>query len=299
MPKKLLYPQYWLIWCGVFVLRLLVLLPFSWQLALGRALGVLIYWLAKNRRHFAKVNIDLCFREKSAQERAKILKDSFKCAGMGIMEALTAWFMSERRFNKIPFHWQGEAYYQDLLKKGHGIIAVGGHFTCLEISGRFFGERIPVCLVYKASHNPVFEYIVSTSRKRYIKAIISHKNIKEMIQHLQKNEVVWYAPDQDFGRTRSVWVPWFNVPAATITGVSTLAKKSGALVVPVYFRRLKNGGYVAESTDALENFPSGDPAQDAARWQKLLEDFVRKYPEDYLWGHRRFKTRPEGHPSIY
>lgn len=297
--NKFLYPRYWPTWCGIFILRLLVLLPFSWQLFLGRGLGLVFYCFIKNRRHIAKVNIDLCFPEKSAKERHKILKSSFICAGMGVMEALTAWFMSDRRFKKIPFRWEGQEYYQDLLKNGHGIIALGGHFTCLEICGRFFGERIPVCLVYKASRNPLFEYIVSRARKRYIKAIIRHKNINEMITHLQKNEVVWYAPDQDFGRIRSVWVPWFNVPAATITGVSTLAKKSGALVVPVYFRRDPQGGYVGESTNALSNFPSADEVKDAECWQKLLEDFVKKYPEDYLWGHRRFKTRPEGRATVY
>jgi Kdo2-lipid IVA lauroyltransferase/acyltransferase len=299
MPKHLRYPKYWPLWLGFGILRLLVLLPYSWQLTLGRGLGSLLYYLLPKRRHIAAVNLKLCFPEKNEHERKTLLKASFKSFGMGIMEAFMAWWMPVQRFNKIPFVWRGEEHYQDLIARGQGIIALGGHFTCLEIAGRCFANKIPVGLTYKASRNPFFEYVLTQGRRRYMRYLVKHTQIKTMVQNLRAQKILWYAPDQDFGLARSVWTSWFGVPAATVTGVSVLAKLGNALVIPVHFRRLAKGGYEAVSFPALDNFPSGNDVQDAQRWQQLLENFVREYPDQYLWLHRRFKTRPEGQAAVY
>ena len=299
MPKSLLRPKYWLLWLGVFIIRLWVMLPIKWQLYVGRGLGILIYWLASNRRHIAEVNISLCFPQKSLSARNALVKASFKGLGMGIMEAFIAWFMPEHRFKKIIFSWAGEARTIELVKNGHGIMGLGGHFTCLEIAARFFGERVPLNLVYKQSRHPFFEYIVAKGRAPHSQSFIRHTNVKGMVRCLRDHKVLWYAPDQDFGLQRSVWTTFFGVPTATVAGVSVLARSGHAEVIPVYFRRLPTGGYEGVSLEPLSNFPSGDEAADAQQWQALLEDFIRKYPDQYLWMHRRFKTRPEGCAKVY
>lgn len=299
MPKQLWHPQYWLLWLGVLFLRLLVLLPYRGQLAIGRGLGGLLFYLMPKRRHIAETNLNLCFPEKSPLERKQLLKASFKGFGMGIMEALMAWWMPKARFNKIPFIWKGRERYDALAAQGRGIIGLGGHFTCLEIAGRCFANIVPVGLTYKASRNPLFEYILTRGRGRYVKFLLKHIQLKAMAQKLLEGKILWYAPDQDFGIARSVFTRFFGVPTATITGVSVLAKLGNALVVPVFFHRLPKGGYEAISLEPLENFPSDNIERDTERWQALLENFVRQYPEDYLWLHRRFKTQAPGAKNIY
>lgn len=299
MPKLLLMPKYWLLWLGFLIMRLGVMLPIKWQLAIGRGLGMLIYWLAVKRRHIAEININLCFPEKSSSARKTLIKDSFKNLGMGIMEGFIAWFISHRRFKKIPFYWEGEAQTIALTKNGQGLIVLGGHFTCLEIVARFFGQCLPVNAVYKKSHHPFFEYLVVKGRMPHAQSLIRHTNVKGMVRCLRNHKVLWYAPDQDFGLSRSVWTTFFGVPTATVTGVSVLAKTGHAAVQPGFFRRLPTGGYEIVTLAPLTNFPSGNDAKDAQQWQSLLEDFIRQYPEQYLWMHRRFKTRPEGATKVY
>lgn len=300
MPKALLSPRYWLLWLGIFIMRLqVIILPIQWQLAIGRVLGMVFYWCVPRRRHIAYVNINLCFPEKSLKARQALAKDSFKSIGMGIMEAWMAWFMPKYRFKKIPFTWINKERVIAHVEKGQCFIGLSGHFTCLEIAGRLFCEKVPLNLVYKHSHHPLFGYLITKGRKAYAQSLIQHSNVKGMLKCLREHKVLWYAPDQDFGLSRSVWTTFFGVPTATIPGVSILAKAGHAEVIPVFFRRLPTGGYEGMSFEPLKNFPSGDDVADAQQWQSLLESYVRKYPDQYLWIHRRFKTRPEGASQVY
>ena len=294
------HPKYWPLWLLVLIFRLIVLLPYPWQLKLGQGLGLLGFFLAAQRRHISAVNLKLCFPDLSPKEHARLLRASFKSIGMGVMETLMAWFMSERRFQKIPFVWLGRAHYEAAHDADTGVILLSGHFNCLEIIGRAVSYHANFGVVYKESHSGFFEYLLTIGRARYTSHAIKHVQVKAMISYLKKEKrALWYAPDQDFGRDRSVFSPWFGVPTATLIGTSVLAKLGGARVLPAYFRRLPQGGYELTTLPALENFPSGDEQADADRWQKLLEDYVRKYPEDYFWLHRRFKTRPMGESSVY
>lgn len=280
-------------------LRLIVLLPYTWQLTLGKALGLLAFKVMSKRRRIAKINIDLCFPEKSEQERTRILKGSFENLGMGVMEGLIAWFMSERRFSKIPITWRGTEIYKAALKEGRGVILLSGHFPCLELIGRKMSQIYPYTAAFKRSHHPFFEYLITNRRKRYINKLINHTNVRGMVDSLRAHETFWYAPDQDFGPKVSIFCPWFGISTATVTATTMLAKYSKAIVIPAYFRRLPKGGYEGTALPPLENFPSGDLQVDCNLWQKSLEDFIRKHPEQYLWIHKRFKTRPEGEPSFY
>ncbi|MCX7122259.1 MAG: hypothetical protein NTV32_01015, partial [Gammaproteobacteria bacterium] len=253
------------------------------------------------RRHIADVNLKLCFPEKTEAERKRIRVNSFKSLGMAGMEGLMAWLMSDQRFNKIPFYWDGEENYRAAVAKDQGIIGLSAHFDCLEVFCRQFAQRIPNGgLVYKKSRHSLFNDLVYRSRKRLVKYMIAHENVLGMVKVLRKKAILWYAPDQDFGRVRSVFVPFFHAKAATIVGTSILAKLGRAQVMPIFMHRLPDGGgYRVMTFPVLENFPSGDDEADTLRINALIEAHVRLYPDQYLWVHRRFKTRPLGEPSVY
>jgi KDO2-lipid IV(A) lauroyltransferase len=120
-----------------------------------------------------------------------------------------------------------------------------------------------------------------------------------MIRRLREGKVVWYAPDQDYGPKQSVFAPFFGVPAASIVATMRIAEMGRAVVVPLYHYRDENDHYHVEIQEPLENFPSGDDLADAARVNAVIERNVARYPDQYFWVHRRFKTRPEGEPPCY
>jgi lipid A biosynthesis lauroyl/palmitoleoyl acyltransferase len=280
--------------------RLLVLLPYRQQLKFGAWLGRISMRFMSSRVQISRLNLRLCFPEKSEIERERICVKSFESLGMGVMEALMAWFMSAKRFQKIPFVWHGYEHYEAALATQKGILACGGHFDSLEILARFVGERIPAGVVYKKSRSPLFTAFVDKMRGRYLKYLIVHANVKKMVSILRNKKMLWIAPDQDFGRSRSLFVPFFHIETATSLSMRVLCELGDAVLLPTLFCRLPEGqGYEFITPPFFEHFPSDDPAADLMRWNQLLADYIRQHPEQYFWVHRRFKTRPSGEPSVY
>jgi len=215
-----------------------------------------------------------------------------------MIEALAAWFMSEKRILKIPCTWIGQEHYEAALAANKGIIALSGHFTSIEMIGRIFGKWIPAHFVYKPSRNTTIDQLVVNGRKRYAEGLLKHENMKAMVSCLKKKNLVWFAPDQDFGRVRAEFVPFCGVEAATIVAISILAKLGDAVVMPMFMRRTENNGYELTTLPYWDQFPSESHYEDCKRYNDALTEYVRKYPEQYLWIHRRFKTVKTGE-NIY
>ena len=137
-------------------------------------------------------------------------------------------------------------------------------------------------------------------RTRHIKGLLDRANVRGTIKALRKNEIVWYAADQNYGGKTKVFVPFFDIQTATITATTKLAKMTGAAVVPFTQRRLEQAdSYQLTLYPALEGFPSKTEEEDAARINLFLEQYLKEYPVDYMWLHQRFRTRPQGEPKIY
>lgn len=298
--KANLHPRYWPIWLFIGIVRLVVLLPFSWQLAFGRFLGRMGLLFAKRRRQITATNLRLCFPELSASAHKALLRKTFESLGMAGTETMMAWWMSERRFRKIPVRFEGWDNYLAAEASGQGVIVCGAHMTCLEIAGRHFGGIRPFTLVYQRHNNPVYENMMASRRQQYAKAIIPRLNVRAMVQALRNRQTLFYGPDQDFGPDRSVFAPFFNIPTATLKATAWLTGAGHAKLVPVLFNRTAdNKGYEIHVHPAFEHYPSGDEVADATRLNQVFEAHIRRYPEQYLWAHRRFKTRPEGMGDVY
>ena len=218
---------------------------------------------------------------------------------MGAVEANAAWWMSERRFKQLKIKIEGFEHFQEASKQG-GVILCGFHFHTLELSGRAMGGLIyPSALVYQRHPNPLFDAFLMSRRRGYATAVFRRQELKAMIQWLRAGKGVWYAPDQDFGRNPSVFVPFFGIQTATLTAPSRIAESGGAKLVPFFCARVGLGEYHIQVLPALNDYPSGDESADALRLNQVLEEKVREYPEQYLWQHRRFKTRPDHEANFY
>lgn len=293
-----LHPRYWPTWTALALLRLASLLPVRAQRRVGRRLGRCMLRLAKRRRHIAETNLRLCFPDRDEAARAELLADHFESLGIGFTETALSWWASGRRLGRI-MRVDGLEHLEAARSRGRGVLIVAAHFTTLEIGARLLALAVPLHPMYRPHNNPLFEQIQGRARTRQSAGAIRRGDIRATVRTLKDNRAVWYAPDQDFGRRQSVFVPFMGVPAATLTATARLAKMSGAAVVPMTQERLPGGGFRVVLEPELEGFPSGDDEADARRLNDVFARWIRERPADYLWVHRRFKTRPAGEADLY
>lgn len=296
---QFLGPRHWPTWLGLGVMRVLCLLPFSWQLAIGRLLGRVSYYLTARRRKIAEKNIALCFGELTQDEQKALVVQHFENLGMAIFETAFTWWASDSRLADLE-RIQGIEHIHAALEQGKGVILLSAHFTTLEIGCRLLLLHIPFHPMYRSHENPLFGEIMKASRERLATVAIPRDDVRLLIRTVKQNHAVWYAPDQAYRGKNSAPVPFFGHLAPTNLATSRLAKMTGAPVVPFFSERdKKDKKYVLHILPALEDFPSDNAEFDAARINKAIEDQVRKAPEQYLWAHRRFKASTPDEPDPY
>lgn len=294
--RKFLSPKYLPFWMGIFMMRLLVLLPLRWQLLLGKWLGLLCYKLLKSRRHTAEVNISLCFPTLSPLEQKKLVKNIFINAGIGIFESLCAWWRPNVFKNKVSI--DGLEHLQLAQNNGNSVLLYGGHYTVLDLGGLLCSFFFKADIVYRPQNSEFLEWLVHRGRSSIFNAQIGFKDIRGIAASLKSGKVLWYTPDQDFGLKHGVMSEFFGVPAATITAGRRLAKIGQTEVMAVHFYRTTTltqaPHYHITITPKLDNYPSADEVADAYRVNQLLESLIQKDISQYMWFHRRFKNQPDG-----
>lgn len=299
---SLLRPSFWGAWSAIAVLFLVVtLLPYGAILCLGRMLGRLMHKLLKGRRYVVSTNLKLAFPEKSEEDRAALEKRIFENAGMAIFETGIAWFWPDWRIKRrLIIDPEELRKARELGAQDTRTIAFTCHMVTLEIGARLYALAIkPGIGVYRSSDHPVWEYIQVKGRLRSNLALVDRTDVRSMVKAVMKGFPIWYAPDQDYGITSSVFVPLFGVKnACTVTGLHDLARIKGVKVQPFWLIREK-GGYRLRVLDPLDNFPTEDEVADTLRGNQIVEQMILSAPEQYLWMHRRFKTAPEGEAPRY
>ena len=296
----LLHPRYWLTWLGFGLWRLVTLLPFPILLAIGRLIGLFFYAIPSRRKTIARRNIEICFPQLSAAEQQSMLKQNLISTGIAVMEVGIAWWWSKRRFSKL-IHIEGEEHLKAI--KGRGVMLLGIHFTTLEVGAAAVSSVFDMDGMYRAHGNPVYDFLQARGRlhKGMGNGVVyERRDVRGTMKALKNGRALWYGPDQDYGLNQGLFVPFFNVQAATVYATARFAEKTGAAVVPFSHIRLPGcKGYKISISPALEDFPVGDDLVDTRRINKIVEDFIMLQPDQYLWVHRRFKNRPEGEPDFY
>ena len=292
--RQFLGPRYWLSWLGAGVVWLTAHLPFKVQMGLGRLLGLLTYHLVKGRRRVCEVNLRLCLPQLSEAERQRLLRRNFTSYGISLVEIAAAWYRDPESY-RGRVRVTGLENLERAQAGGKGVLLVGAHFTTLEMGGLLFSLFKPMDVTYRPNRNPLWQALMFNGRLRHYGKVIARDDVRSMIRSLKAGRILWYGPDQDYGPKHSVFAPFFGVPTATITTPARFARTAGAAVVFFsHYREPDNSGYHLNFSPPLQGYPSGDDEQDAARINQLIEEAVMKRPEQYMWLHKRFKTRPEG-----
>lgn len=278
------------------------LAPLRWvgRMPLARAqratgwLGGPMRMLMRRRARIVRRNLELCFPELDAGQRASLERAHFRNLAEAVGEIGVAWHHPGRldaSFGDVA----GLEHVESARADGHGVLLLTGHVTCLELGARLFGERVRGRAIYRPLRNPALEREQNRGRSRYADAMIPRKDLRSMVRHLRAGGVLWYAPDQDLGRDRSRFAPFFGIQTATAVGMLELARLGRARVVPMMPVKDSDSGRLRVVLEApLDSFPSEDPDADLARFNAFLERHVRAAPAQYWWLHRRFKTAPDG-----
>lgn len=301
LPLALLHPRHWLIWLWLALWRLLLIFPYPVLRLLGRGLGALMYRFSRERRAIAVRNIELCFPERDAAARTRLLKDNFFSYGMAPFEIGMAWWWSNRRLAKVV-KVKGLEHIETLAEQEKGALLLAAHFTTLEIGASALTMHVDIDGMYRPNDNPVFDHVQRRGRERRAKvgAAYPREDLRGILKALRGGRILWYAPDQDYGRKQTVFAPFFGMPASSVTATARLAQMGRAAVLPfTHYRLPGNAGYEIRVHPPLEGFPTGDDVADATRINALVESYVHPCPEQYMWLHRRFKTRPEGDARVY
>ncbi|MGH8120493.1 MAG: hypothetical protein ACRESK_07760, partial [Gammaproteobacteria bacterium] len=256
--------------------------------------------LSTQRRKIAWTNLRLCFPEWTEEERGALIWRHAEALGISLFEFGITWWWSDARFQPLV-RIVGLENLQEALQQGKGAILLAGHFTMLEIVVRGLKySSTGLHPMYRKHNNPLIDHIITGGRVRHCHKAIPHDDLRSFLRSLRANMPVLYIPDQNFGRKHSIFVPFFGIQTATLPATSRLAAIDHTPVLPIIPQRLPGyRGYRLVIEKPLENFPTQDLEQDTIRINQLFEKQVRDNPADYLWVHRRFKTRPEGEPPIY
>ncbi len=292
-------PNYWPAWIGFGFLRLSCYLPYQWQIGIGKSIGRLAHRAGAERRAIARRNIELCFPELSIEERNQLALEHFEALGASVMEMGLGRWASDKKMSALT-RIVGLHHIQETLDQGYGVLLLSAHFTTIEVSGRAVCQHTgPIDGVYRRFRSGLMTEFLATNREVTMRKMIEKNDLKSMIRSLREGTIVWYAADQSYDGKQSALVPFFGVPAMTNTATSTLAKLGRAKVLPFFPRRLPEGGYEIRILEPIDNFPSDDPVEDTKKFVKLLEEQIRRSPEQYYWVHRKFKRRPEPLADAY
>jgi KDO2-lipid IV(A) lauroyltransferase len=284
---------------GVFIFWLIHFLPFSVIVAIGNGLGILAYPFAVERRRVGMINLKLCFPEMSDDARKKLVRAHFKMFMRGLIERSILWWSSAERINSL-IRVEGVEHFEAIKDKSS--ILLTPHFVGMDAGGQWIAQHTDTVCMYANQKNRYLTELLLKKRARFRNQHLysRQEGLRPILKGMRKGMPFVYPPDQDQGVKDGAFIPFFGVPAATMTSLPRIAQMTGAKVVPSITRLLPGGeGYVLTFYPAWENYPSGDDVADARRMNAFIEDRIREMPEQYFWLHKRFKTRPEGEARFY
>jgi len=297
--KTFLHPRYWYAWPVLALLVVSSWMPMRILWGLGSVLGLFFSWFPSPACRVAAKNIELCFPELTPSEQRKLVHRHFRNCGIAVLSLGVTFFAPLWRIRQIV-RVRDEHNFDAARASGRNIILLAPHFITLDIGGMRAGYDKNLVCMYRKARNPLVEYLFQRRTRSGAVLVDRLASLKPLIRHIRAGRPFYYLPDQDMGARASVFVPFFGIPAATVTALSRIAETTNSAVVPCVSRILPNGrGFEVRFYPALENFPGKDPLEDAQRMNQEIEKWVREMPEQYMWSYRRFKTRPDSEPSLY
>ena len=276
-------------------------LPLGMQAMLGRGLGALLWRFARARREVALRNLGLCFPHWPDAQRRAVAREHFAWLGRSLLERGLLWYAPPARLRRL-IQVEGDVRLAEHSERP--VMWLVPHFLALDVAGvaTQLHQSRTAASIYSQQSNAVLDAAMRRGRLRFGLAEIFPRSdtARPLIRAIRQGHPFFNLPDTDFGTRDAGFVPFFGVPAATLLAPSRMARSLGMVVQPVVGEMLPGGaGYRVRFLPPWTDFPTNDPMADAARMNRWIEDEIRRNPSQYLWVHKRFKTRPPGEPTVY
>jgi len=277
-------------------------LPLPALAALGRGLGRMLYLLAGSRRKIALRNLELCFPQMPAEQRNELAREHFQWLGRSLLERGLLWYASAERLKRL-IHVEGDPKLAERSERA--VMWLVPHFMALDVAGvaTLLYQNHPAGSIYQQQSDPVMDAAMRHGRLRFgdnAEIFPRSDSAKPLIRAIRKGHAFFNLPDMDFGERDAAFVPFFGVPAATLLAPSRMAYALNMRVQPVVAEILPGGqGYRVRFLEPWTHFPTADALADTAAMNRWIEDEIRRNPAQYLWVHKRFKTRPAGEAGLY
>jgi len=285
VDKQFFHPKYFFSWVGLLFIYLISRLPLRIILIIGKGLGILLFAIAKRRRSIAELNLKLCFPNKTDKERTSLAKKTFINIGIGIFETGIGWWASKNRIKKMKVSFINKEALIKAKKEKKGLLVLIKHSTHLELDLRILSEELSLGGMYRPQNNLVVNYFMTKARNSMFTGVVSRTEAKHAIRWIKNGLKFLYAADQDYGKNVSEFIPFFDHKAATVKLPAYLAKQDiKTVLLNIDRNKLEYQVELIEIDNTLEDI------EFLTSINMKYEQVIRKFPEQYLWIHRRFKS---------
>lgn len=282
---------------ALLLMRAVSRLPYPVVRRLGEFAGSLAWVLAVPRRRVARVNLRLCFPHWSEAQRRAVARGHFRYFMRSFFDRFIFWYGAPERIRRLC-RLEGIEHFEP--HRGRPVIVLAPHFVGLDAGGIRLSLEAQCASMYAAQKSRALTEAMTQGRMRFNngRLLLRTEGLRPAVKALRDGLPFYFLPDMDLGARDAVFVPFFGVPAATVTSVARLARITGAVVVPLV-TTMADDGYVARFYPAWQDFPGDDLAAATRRMNAFIEERVLEMPAQYLWSHKRFKTRPPGEAKPY
>lgn len=265
----------------------------------GDIVGLFLFFLLKSRRNITLTNLRLCMPDLPEADRRALAKRHFQAYSRSVWERGLLWWASEARLRRLIVIETGLPLAA--IQSGPTILLCP-HFVCLDVAGVAVTLDSSLCSIYARQKNRLFDAVLRKRRARFrpLKLFSRTDGVKPIIRAMREGLPYFMLPDMDFGAKDSEFVPFFGVPAATLTALPRIAAATGAKVIAVVATFMPDyQGWKVSFYPAWDDYPGGDMLAATRRMNAFIEARIAESPAEYFWSHRRFKTRPPGAPCVY
>ena len=295
--RQFYHPKFLPTWLLIGLMKLGAKLPFKVQIMIGKIMGLALYPLLNRFRKIAFINISHCFPNKNKSEVEMLVRQNFESLGISVFETANAYFASDEKVNAM-LNIHNEHYLTKAINNGQSVILLSAHFMPLMLGSRALLLKHHIANIYRPQNNALFDEVMRQGFVNNGATMIKTKDTKAMLKAIKNKLPIWYAPDQDLGLEKCIFAPFFGIQTATVSATARLAKGDNTTVIPYFFTRSESG-YNMSFEAPIKNYPGANATESARITNQILEDQILKHPEQYLWIHKRFKTRPEGERDFY
>ncbi len=288
--------------CVILFLRVISIFPLWVIHSIAFVIGNILFVTHSGLKRNTNTNLQLCFPKETNGKLKDLLRKTLIENCKTALEFGYVWFRSPSFLLSKIKEAEGLEIMQEEFEKEEGILLVAPHYGQWEIVGLYIAKRFPSCYLYKKPKITELDSVMTKARGRNGASIVpaDHSGIRHLFQSLKQGKVIGILPDQDPSTGDGVFAPFFGIPAKTMILLSRFAAKTKAPVIITYAERLPFArGYKMHFRKIEGEIYSKDLAKSATELNKAIEEDVRKFPAQYQWTYKRFKSRPEGEDKIY